>query len=110
MFILHDVPWGKPNYRRQFGKAICHKAMVGVVVEVVREGVGYFGKSNFFVFCLFFMRVLFGFLEERRQALPNPMQRFVLGVSVSYELSRAVSDSDSDEYLLRYFCPFVSML
>ncbi len=19
MFILHDVPWGKPNYRRQFG-------------------------------------------------------------------------------------------
>ena len=39
MFILHDVPWGKPNYRRQFGEAICQKAMVGVVEGVVREGV-----------------------------------------------------------------------
>ena len=37
-FILHHVPRGKPNYRRQFGKAISQKAMVGVVVEVVREG------------------------------------------------------------------------
>ncbi len=39
MFILHDVPWGKPNYRRQFGEAICQKAMVEVVEGVVREGV-----------------------------------------------------------------------
>ena len=39
MFILHDVPWGKPNYRRQFGKAICQKAKVEDVVEVVREEV-----------------------------------------------------------------------
>ena len=38
MFILHDVPRGKPNYRRQFGKAICQKAKVEDVVEV-REGV-----------------------------------------------------------------------
>ena len=39
MFILHDVPRGKSNYRRQFGKAICQKAMVEVVEGVVREGV-----------------------------------------------------------------------
>ena len=99
--------------------------MVEDVVEEVREGVVVELQNSrlvcvcgclflllwqvyFFVFCLFFVRVFFGFLEERRQALPNPMQRFVLGVSVSYELSRAISNSN--EYLLRYFCPFVSML
>ena len=36
------------------------------------------------------------------------MQRFVLGVSVPDELSRAVSNSD--EYLLRNLRPFVSVL
>ena len=49
--ILHDVPRGKPNYRRQFGKAICQKAMVGVVVEVVREGV-VVELQNFRVVCV----------------------------------------------------------
>ena len=39
MFILHDVPRGKPNYRRQFGKAICQKAMVEVVE-------GWFGRGG----------------------------------------------------------------
>ena len=39
MFILQDVPQGKPGYRRLFGIATCQIAMVVVVVEVgVREG------------------------------------------------------------------------
>ena len=46
------------------------------------------------IFCLFFVCVLFGFLEERRQALPNPVQWFVLGMSVSDELPRTVADSN----------------
>ena len=54
------------------------------------------------------MGLFFGLLDERRQALPDPMQRFVLGVSVSDHLSRAVSDAD--EYLLRNLRPFVSVL
>ena len=57
---------------------------------------------------MFFVGLYFGLLDERRQALPDPMQRFVLGVSMPDELSRAVSNSD--EYLLRYLRPFVSVL
>ncbi len=68
MFNLHDVPWGKPNYRRQFGKRLSIN-YGGVVDGEVREGVVvnykiselctcaitnfcYFGKSYFY-FCLF---------------------------------------------------------
>ena len=39
MFILQDVPQGKPGYRRLFGIATCQITMAVVVVGVgVREG------------------------------------------------------------------------
>ena len=89
MFILHDVHWGKPNYRRQFGKAICQKAMVEDVVEVVREGGGRATKfpisvrvrllifatlaSLIFVFFVYFLCVSsLAFLRSAARRSPTP--------------------------------------